>query len=76
MLYLVAIVLGVLLGIVFKGKLSNLLNIRLEKVWIVILVCSPDFAACINTKRFWDIIRIWFNNTLHSLWPIAGRILV
>ncbi len=37
MLYLIATVLGVLLGIVFKGKLSNLLNIRLEKVWIVIL---------------------------------------
>lgn len=37
MLYLVAIALGALLGIVFKGKLSNLLNIKFEKIWIVIL---------------------------------------
>jgi hypothetical protein len=37
MLYLAAIIIGALLGVVLKGKLSNLLDIRFEKIWIIIL---------------------------------------
>jgi uncharacterized membrane protein len=56
MLYLVAIVLGVLLGIVFKGKLSNLLNIKFEKIWIAIMAFVAQTLLRVLTLNGLEIV--------------------
>lgn len=55
MLYLIAIMLGVLLGMLFKGKLSNLLNIRFNKIWIIILAFILQSLMRVLTVNGWDI---------------------
>jgi len=37
MLYILAILLGIAIGIAMKGRLSNALNFRLKKVWVLLL---------------------------------------
>jgi len=37
MLFILAVVLGVAVGIAMKGRLSNVLNFRLQKAWILLL---------------------------------------
>ncbi|KNY28248.1 DUF5317 domain-containing protein [Pseudobacteroides cellulosolvens] len=43
MLYLVVIVLGVVLGVLAKGRVSNILNLKFEKLWLLLIV------VCIQT---------------------------
>lgn len=55
MLYLIAIILGVLLGMLYKGKLSNLLNIRFKKIWIIILAFILQSLLRALTVNGWEI---------------------
>lgn len=55
MLYLIAVLLGVLLGIAAKGKLSNLLNIKFKKIWIIILAFIIQAGLRVLAIKGFDI---------------------
>jgi len=55
MLYLIAVLLGVLLGIAAKGKLSNVLYIKLEKIWIIILAFAIQTGLRVLAMRGFEI---------------------
>jgi len=51
MLYILAIVLGIALGIAAGGKISNLLDFRLEKVWLILLAFCIQISSQILSYR-------------------------
>lgn len=53
MLFIVAIVLGLVAGLLMKGKLSNLLDIKFEKTWIIVTACAIQiFARVMGLRGF------------------------
>jgi len=51
MLYVLALVLGIIVGIIAGGKLSNMLNLRFEKAWIIILAFALQVTAQILSLK-------------------------
>ena len=45
MLYIIAIALGVLVGLLKKGSMSNLLSIKIEKAWLILASFLIQFLA-------------------------------
>jgi hypothetical protein len=37
MLYILALVLGAAAGLLLKGKLANIVNVKFEKMWLILL---------------------------------------
>lgn len=58
MLYIIAIVLGVIVGILFKGRIGNILNFKFEKAWIIITAFLIQAGAqFLNFKGFTIVSR-------------------
>ncbi len=55
MLYLIAVVLGILLGVAAKGKISNLLKVKFEKIWIIVLAFAIQTVLRVLTVNRLDI---------------------
>jgi hypothetical protein len=51
MLYILAIILGIVLGIAAGGKIVNLLDFRLKKVWLILLAFCIQISAQILSFR-------------------------
>lgn len=56
MLYIMAILLGIVVGIIFKGRISNILNLEFEKAWIIIIAFLIQAAAQFLSFRGFTII--------------------
>ncbi|MCR4434889.1 MAG: DUF5317 domain-containing protein [Clostridiales bacterium] len=54
MLYLIALTLGIFLGILAKGKISNLMKIRFNKIWIILLAFLIDILSQVLAYRGFD----------------------
>jgi hypothetical protein len=87
MIYISAILLGILFGVLLKGKVSNLLEIKFQKVWLIlsaavflllleILSLRFDFIEK-NIIMFQGInfillfISFWFNRRFIGIWFIG-----
>lgn len=51
MLYIIAVAIGLILGLLLKGSISNLVNLKLEKIWIVILAFVIQIAGQIFAAK-------------------------
>lgn len=51
MLYLIAIILGIILGLVFKGSLSNMFDLKFNKGWLVLAALLIQIAGQIMAAR-------------------------
>ncbi len=87
MLYLLAIIVGIIAGLAMKGRISNLVEIRFNKVWLIIstavlLVASQtlsdrfDFLSgyefLINGIIFCMVFAwLWLNRQYVGMWVIA-----
>lgn len=56
MLYLIAIILGIILGIIAKGRFFNLLNTEFKKVWIILLAFAIEILAQILALKGYAFI--------------------
>jgi len=56
MVYILSITLGIVVGIILKGKVSNILNLKFEKVWIILLAFMIQVTAQILGYRGFDVI--------------------
>lgn len=88
MLYLILFILGCLAGIIAKGKMSNFIDFRLEKPWLVILSFLiltvfqiagrkldflHQYAIVINCFTFGLLlIGFWFNRFYVGIWFVAA----
>lgn len=55
MLYVLAIVFGAVVGLAAGGKLSNILNFKLEKMWIILIAFAVQISSqilCYNGFKF------------------------
>ena len=51
MLYLVVIVLGAVLGVLAKGRVSNVLNLKFQKLWLLLIVVCIQTAIRVLALR-------------------------
>lgn len=51
MLYLVVVILGAVFGIVAKGRISNIINLKFEKLWLLLIVVFIQTAIRVLALR-------------------------
>lgn len=87
MLYILAVILGLIAGTVSKGKLSNIKNIRINKAWLIIMAYLIQILAQVTAIRGIDfavrysviVEAVVFGMLLIALWfnrHYAGMILI